>query len=264
MSHENEEEGSITPSFLSFARERCLVKRPTSALFNLRNKGEKKSFVNFVVEEIKRGVMAGNRSKENEEEIQKEADASTGSSRRLTDLEKRVVYQSRSERHSICKSERKLLRFFMGFSKSSSRPRTRSLSEACRYVQQTLKEPVLGRDKSKPRKRGEEEEEEQREEIFDFETDLDLNEVSAFPSITKTDSNSIKNFLNNAGLKLTAIEQCSLIRCFTSFSKCYATDLHITDGKKGACGMAGGKVSSRSQETSATSFRLHSRGSGFT
>ena len=70
---------------------------------------------------------------------------------------------------------------------------------------------------------------------------MDLDEVSAFPSVTKTDPNSMRRFLKYGCLDFDDLEQCAFVRALTSFSKCFPTDLHLNN-QKPICGMIAGKV----------------------
>ena len=147
----------------------------------------------------------------------------------LTDIEKEVLAQTRSQLYGLTAGQRTYLRFFFGFTRGEEgREKTRNKADASSFVQKTIFEP--GHDD---------------DEIFSFDRHINLKACSSFPSVTNTDEQSIKQFLSRGGLGLSDRQQIGLIRALTSFNSVFPTDMYLNRGEKALTGFIAGKVSRR-------------------
>ena len=127
-----------------------------------------------------------------------------------------------SQHQSLTKSDRELLKTFLGFEGiQGGRERTRREEDACLFVKNCLF--------PKKEEEGEEEEEEEGSYNFDDNNDNNINKsgqgqlfpldevmdyVTKFPSIFPNDEKSIKEFLETGGLQLGDRSMCAVIRSF--------------------------------------------------
>ena len=144
----------------------------------------------------------------------------------LTQLETDVLAQTKSERYALTANQRRILRFFMGYSRGedNSRAKVKNKSQACHFIRKTIFENVNG-----------ENNDDDDDEVFRFRgpnKSIDLKNYALFPSVTNTDEDSVKRFLSQGGVGLTDQQEMGIVRALTSFNGIYQTDLFLNRGEK--------------------------------
>lgn len=134
----------------------------------------------------------------------------------LTQIERDVLTQTKSQLYGLTAAQRVYLRFFFGYTRGQNgRQKTRNRADASSFVQKTIFETSHDED-----------------EIFSFDKHINLKACSSFPSVTNTDEKSIKEFLSHGGLGLSNRQQIGLIRALTSFNSVFPTDMFLNRGEK--------------------------------
>ena len=182
-----------------------------------------------------------------------EATSDNGQSRTIipgsekTSLERKIEVQTAGERHCVTAPERKLLRYFFGFSNSAD-PADRGPNfvkrrkdEASYFVRKMLF--------------SDENSEEEEAELFRFQegekeaADIDLAKIALESTITNNEIGELRRFLSQDGIQLTDKEICAILQTLTRFCKVYPTAFFVNRGRKAITAYIGGRVSRKKSST---------------
>ena len=181
-----------------------------------------------------------------------EATSANGQSRTIipgsekTSLERKIEVQTAGERYCVTAPERKLLRYFFGFSNSAD-PADRGPNfvkrrkdEASYFVRKMLF--------------SDENSEEEEAELFRFQegekeaADIDLAKIALESTITNNEIGELRRFLSQDGIQLTDKEICAILQTLTRFCKVYPTAFFVNRGRKAITAYIGGRVSRKKIE----------------